>query len=216
MTTDPLQNAQKRAMQYWYVDGTFEFSFGGICLILGVYFYTSHLLTDSWMGGLMVVFFILVMLGGGWLVNRLVMRMKERITFPRTGYVSFVRETRSKRGRRALLLGSVSGIIAALMTLLLANRPAGFDWMVTASGLLFGAVVTYLGFRTGATRFFVNAAISVALGVALGFANLPENLGLAVFYGLLGLALLILGGISLWQYLRQNPNVQSDGGGDEK
>jgi hypothetical protein len=216
MTTDPLQNAQKRAMQYWYVDGTFEFSFGGICLILAAYFYVSHLLTDSWMGGLMIVFFILVMLGGGWLVNRLVMRMKERITFPRTGYVSFVRKTGSSRWGRALLLGSVAGIISALMTLLLANRPAGFDWMVTASGLLFGAVVTYLGFRTGATRFFVNAAISFALGIALGFANLPENLGLAVFYGLLGLALLIVGGISLWQYLRQNPNIQPDGGDDEK
>ncbi|MCG2786842.1 MAG: hypothetical protein L6461_17260 [Anaerolineae bacterium] len=216
MTTDPLQNAQKRAMQYWYVDGTFEFSFGGICLILAAYFYVSHLLTDSWMGGLMMVFFILVMLGGGWLVNRLVMRMKERITFPRTGYVSFVRKTGSSRWRRALLLGSVAGIISALMTLLLANRPVGFDWMLTASGLIFGAVVTYVGFRTGATRFFVNAAISFALGIALGFANLPENLGLAVFYGLLGLGLLIVGGISLWQYLRQNPNVQSDGGDDEK
>lgn len=216
MTTDPLQNAQKRAMQYWYVDGTFEFSFGGICLILAAYFYVSHLLTDSWMGGLMMVFFILVMLGGGWLVNRLVMSMKELITFPRTGYVSFARKTGSSRWGRALLLGSVAGIISALMTLLLANRPIGFDWMVTASGLLFGAVVTYLGFRTGAARFFVNAAISFALGIALGFVNLPENLGLAVFYGLLGLALLIVGGISLWQYLRQNPNVQSDGGDDEK
>ena len=211
MTTDPLQNAQKRAFQYWYVDGTFEFSFGGICLILAAYFYVSHLLTDSWMGGLMMVFFILAMLGGGWLVNRLVMSMKERITFPRTGYVSFVRKTGFKRGKRALLLGGVSGLIAALMTLLLANRPTGFDWMVTASGLIFSAVVIYLGFRTGATRFFVNAAISFVLGIALGFANLPENLSLAVFYGLLGLALLIVGGISLWQYLRQNPQPAEAG-----
>jgi hypothetical protein len=102
------------------------------------------------------------------------------------------------------------------MTLLLANQPIGFDWMVTASGLIFGAVVTYLGFRTGAARFFVNAVLSIGLGLALGFANLPENIGLVFFYGLLGLGLLAVGGFSLWQYLRQNPNVQSDGGDDEK
>lgn len=205
MTTDPLQNAQKRAFQYWYVDGSFEFSFGGLCLVLAAYFYASQLLTDSWMGGLMMVFFVIVIVGGGRLVNRLVMTMKERITFPRTGYVSFVRKTGSRRWGRALLLGSVSGIIAALMTLLLTNRSIGFDWMVTASGLIFGAVVIYLGFRTGAARFFINAALSIGLGLALGFANLPENIGLIAFYGLLGLGLLLVGGISLWQYLRENP-----------
>jgi hypothetical protein len=210
MTTDPIQNAQKRAFQYWYVDGTFEFSFGGICLILAAYFYISRLLTDSWMDGLMMFFFVLVMVGGGWLVNRLVMAMKERITFPRTGYVSFVRKTGSKRWGRALLLGSVSGITATLMTLLLTNRSIGFNWTVTASGLLFGAVVTYLGFRTGAARFFVNAALSIGLGLALGLANLPENTGLTAFYGLLGLGMLAVGGISLWQYLQQNPAPAED------
>lgn len=210
MTTDPLQNAQKRAFQYWYVDGSFEFSFGGLCLVLATYFYASQLLTDSWMGGLMMVFFVIVIVGGGRLVNRLVMTMKERITFPRTGYVSFVRKTGSRRWGRALLLGGVSGIIAALMTLLLTNRSIGFDWMVTASGLIFGAVVIYLGFRTGAARFFINAALSIGLGLALGFANLPENIGLIAFYGLLGLGLLLVGGISLWQYLRENPAPAED------
>lgn len=210
MTTDPLQNAQKRAMQYWYVDGSFEFSFGGFCLILAAYFYVSQLLTDSWMGGLMMVFFILVMLGGGWLVNRLVMRMKERITFPRTGYIAFQRKTGSRRWGRLLLLGATSATVSAVMVLLLANRPAGFDWTVAASGLLFGVAVTYLGFRTGEVRFFVNAALSIGFGIALGFANLPENSGLTAFYGLLGLGMLLIGGISLWQYLRQNPAPAED------
>jgi hypothetical protein len=204
MTTDPLQNAQKRAMQYWYVDGSFEFSFGGICLVLAAYFYAQFLLAESWISNLMIVFFLMVMLGGSFLINRLVMVMKERITFPRTGYISFPRKTGSRRWGRLLLVGVVSAAISVVMVLLLMNRPAGFDWTVAASGLLFGAVVTYLGFRTGAARFFINAALSIGLGLALGFANLPENIGLAAFYGLLGLGMLLVGGISLWQYLRQN------------
>lgn len=211
MTTDPLQNAQKRAFQYWYVDGTFEFSFGGLCLLLAVYFYIQYLLVESWVANLMIVFFLLFMLGGAFLINRLVMTMKERITFPRTGYISFPRQTGSNRWGRALLLGAVSAIVSAGMVLLLANRPIGFDWTVTASGLLFGAVVTYLGFRTGAARFFIHAALSVGLGLAFGFANLPENIGLTAFYGLLGLGMLTVGGLSLWMYLRQNPAPAEDG-----
>ncbi len=213
MTTDPLQNAQKRAFQYWYVDGTFEFSFGGICLVLAAYFYVQHLLAEFWFSNLLIIFFLLVMIGGSFLINRLVMALKERITFPRTGYISFPRKTGSKRWGRALLLGVVSGLVSAGMVILLANRPAGFDWTVIASGVLFGLVVTYLGFRTGVLRFFIHAAASVGIGTALGFANLPGNLGLTAFYSLLGLSMLAVGGISLWQYLRQNP--QPAGTGDE-
>jgi len=211
MTTDPLQKAQKRAFQYWYVDGTFEFSFGGICLVLSAYFYAQHLLAESWFSNLLIIFFLFVMLGGSYLINRLVMAMKERLTFPRTGYISFPRKTGSKRWGRALLLGAVSALVSAGMVILLANRPTGFDWTVIASGVLFALVVIYLGFRTGVLRFFIHAAASVGIGVALGLANLPGDLGLTAFYGLLGFSLLAVGGLSLWQYLRQNPAPGSGG-----
>ncbi len=205
MTNDPLQNAQKRAFQYWYMDGTFEFSFGGLCLILAAYFYANYLLAESWLANLLTALFILVILGGGYLVNRLVMTMKERLTFPRTGYIAFQRKTGSSRWKRAILLGLVSAIVSSAMVILLMNHQTNFDWTAAATGLVFGAVVTYLSWRTGLARFLINAAISLSLGIAFGFANLPENLGLTGFYGLLGLMLLLIGGISLWQYLRQNP-----------
>jgi hypothetical protein len=210
MTTDPLHNAQKRTMQYWYVDGSFEFFFGGICLVLAAYFYANYLLADSWLANLLTVLFVLIIIGGGYVVNRLVMTLKERITFPRTGYISFARKTGSSRWRRALLVGIVAAIVSAAMTILLMNRSANFDWMVAASGLVFGAAVAYLGIRTGMARFFINAAISLVTGIALGFANLPENLGLTGFYGILGLTLLLMGGLSLWQYLRKNPQPAED------
>jgi hypothetical protein len=211
MTTDPIRTAQKRTIQYWYVDGSFEFFFGGICLVLATYFYTNHLLADSWLANLLTGLFVLVMLGGGYVVNRLVMMMKERITFPRTGYISFQRKTGSARWVRMLLVGLVAAIVSAAMTILLLNRPAGFDWIVATTGLVFGAVIAYLGLRTGLARFFVNAAVSLVSGIALGFVNLPENLGLTSFYGILGTLLLVIGGLALWQYLRQNPRPVEGG-----
>jgi hypothetical protein len=207
MKADPLQQAQKRAFQYWYVDGTFEFSFGGICLLLAAYFYVQFLLSAAGRSNFLVemLLFLLVFLGGGLLVNRLVMSLKEHLTFPRTGYISFPRKTGAKRWGRIVLIAAISALVSSLMVIMLVNRPAGFDWVVMASGLIFGLVVMYLGFRTGLVRFFIHAAISIGVGVVFGFANLPENIGLMVFYGLLGLGLLLVGGFSLWMYLRQNP-----------
>jgi hypothetical protein len=216
MSTDPIQNAQKRAFQYWYVDGTFEFSFGSISLLLAAYFYAQRLWAEAWFGSLLTAMFILILFGGGWLVRRLVMSMKERITFPRTGYIAFQRKTGSSRLKRMLLTGFVAATISALMTILLMNRPAGFDWTVAAPGVFFGAVITYLGIRTGLARFYINAAASLGTSMALGFANLPEGLGLTSFYGILGVALLVVGGLSLWQYLRQNPAFGQNGEKDEK
>ena len=47
----------------------------------------------------------------------------------------------------------------------------------------------------------------------LAAAAVPEEPGNAIFYGLLGLALLTSGGITLWRYLRQNPLPQEEGHG---
>lgn len=205
MTTDPLHNAQKRAFQYWYVDGSFEFSFGGLCLILAAYFYANYVLAESWFANLLTALFVLIIIGGGYLVNKLVMAMKEQLTFPRTGYIAFQRKTGSSRWGRAILLGIISATVSAVMIILLMNKSMNFSWVVTATGLVFGAVVIYLGIRTAVKRFFINAAFSFIIGIAFGFANLPENLGLTGFYSSLGIILLLIGGISLWQYLRTNP-----------
>lgn len=210
MTTDPLRNAEKRAVRYWYADGTFEFSFGGMCLLLAAYFYAEHLLSATWTGPMMIAVFLLVMLGGGFLINRLVTLFKERVTFPRTGYVAFRRPTGATYWKRLLLLAALSAGMAALLVWLLMRQPAGFDWTAAATGLLFGAVVAYLGIAFGLPRFFAYAALSLALGLVVGWRNWPQNFGLTVFYGLLGGSLLLLGGLSLWKYLHDNPALQED------
>lgn len=210
MTTDPLRNAEKRAMRYWYADGTFEFSFGGMCLLLAAYFYAEHLLTGTWVAPMMIAVFLLVMLGGGFLINRLVTAFKERITFPRTGYVAFRRPTGAAYWKRLLLLTALSAGVAALLVWLLMQQPAGFDWTAAVTGLLFSAIVACLGIAFGMPRFFAYAAISLALGLVVGWRNWSENFGLTVFYGLLGSGLLLLGSLSLWKYLRDNPARQED------
>ena len=207
MTTDPLQNAQKRALQYWFVDGTFEFTFGGLCLVLSAYFFSLHLAAGTWLAALFPVAFFLLMIGGGWLLYRLIIRMKENITFPRTGYVSLAGKSDKNRTKR-FFLALVSGVVAVAMVMLVVffeQLSVEFDATAALTGLVFAGVMTFLGFRIGIQRFFVSAAICFALGITFGFANLSGTFGLVGFYGVLGLIMLLFGGLVLWKYLRHNP-----------
>ena len=210
--SDQLQTAQKRALQYWYVDGTFEFSLGGMCLLLAAYFFVMQTLADSWISNILGIFFALVVIGGAFAVNRLVKTLKERITYPRTGYVAYRKKTAAKRGLRALVMAITVTAVSSGMILVIANRPPGFDWVVAISGLLLGAVIAYLGLRTGLARFYLNAAISIAAGLGLGLANLPHNSGVIAYYAIIGWILLCLGGLTLWKYVRQTTvvNTQED------
>jgi hypothetical protein len=208
--SDQFHTAQKRAFQYWYVDGTFEFSLGGLCLLLAAYFFLMHRFAESWISNLLSIFFALVVIGGAFAVNRLVMTLKERVTFPRTGYVAYRKEPGARRGLRALLLAITAATVSSGMMLVIANRPPGFDWVVALSGLLLGTVIACLGLRTGLARFYLNAAVSLAAGLGLGWANLPQNSGVIAYYAIIGCTLLCLGGLTLWKYLRQNPAISPE------
>jgi hypothetical protein len=69
-----------------------------------------------------------------------------------------------------------------------------------------GAILIFLqGRRAGLERFYVLGGMSILLGIALSLSGLPEGYGLGLFYGLMGLAYLISGGIVLRRYLLENP-----------
>jgi hypothetical protein len=200
-----LKEPGLRAVRYWYVDGTFELAFGGLCLLLAVYFYAQAALADSWMAGLLSGLLVLVLIGGGYLVNRLTRALKERLTYPRTGFVSYQRERGMRRGLRIAVAFAGSALIAGLLVLFVAGRPNGFEFMPGVTGLVFGAVIAFIGHRTALPRFYLLAALSLVFGAGLSVSGLSEGLDLAAFYGALSLVLFTFGGVTLWRYLRHNP-----------
>ncbi|MEW5827421.1 MAG: hypothetical protein AB1846_00910 [Chloroflexota bacterium] len=221
---DPdLDEKQRRALQYWYVDGAFEFGMGGLCLLLALYFYALAKLEDTWLGGMLSAAMVLVVVGGGMGINRLVMRLKERVTFPRTGYVAYRRTRGAKRLARLVLVGLVAGLVSALLTLLLVRlsstvmvsiasaTPQPVNWMPGLTGLMFAVVVTILGLRTAIPRFYLVAALSLVTGAALMFAGLDMNLGLAAFYAALAAGLLAASVFVLRHYLGSTtPPAEAD------
>jgi hypothetical protein len=202
--TDDFKKPQLRAIQYFYVDGSFEFGFGLLCLILAVFFYAeTHV--QGWLSVIVDSSLVLVMIGGAWLINRLIKRLKERITWPRTGYVTYSRQNGRKRGW-GIALGMVSGgLVAAIATVLVTTPNVQVAAMPLLSGFLLGVVMVVLGWRARLMRFYLLAGLSTAVGIALAYSRMENIFALAAYYLVFSLVLFATGTCVLRTYLRQNP-----------
>jgi MFS family permease len=203
--TNDLKNPQLRARQYFYVDGTFEFGFGLLSLLLAGYFFVeTHV--HGWLSAIVDVSLVLVMISGGFLVNLLTRKLKERVTYPRTGYISYRQDKQPKRVRRAMISIVIGGLVAALATVLVAapHRP-NLAVMPIFSGILFGLVLAIVAWRTAILRFYLLALLSAAVGIALSFSGLEDYPGLVAYYAATAVLLLFTGACVLRSYLRKNP-----------
>jgi len=202
--SNDLKESQLRAIQYFYVDGTYEFGFGLLWLIMAGYFYAeAHL--SGWLSAVVDVSLVLVMIGGGYLIKLLIRRLKERLTWPRTGYVSYQRKQGIQRGWRIALTLVIGGVVASATTMLVMNEDIQIAILPLLSGLLIGMVMVILGWRTSIPRFYLMALLSAALGVTLAYSGLENSVGLIAYYASLAVVQLFTGTCVLSNYLRQNP-----------
>ncbi len=200
-----LMKTKLRAVQYFYIDGTFEFTFGGLCLLLAGFFFLQATVPESLSANLLSLALMVIIPLGAMIINHLIRRFKEQVTYPRTGYVAYQSsQGRQRKMRQALKLG-VSLIIGGSVAAFVIRTPKSLDWMSALTALVFGLVLAFIGFRSGLRRFYVLGFLVLLSGVALsslGYGNIP---GLALFYGLTSLILFTSGGMTLWVYIHHNP-----------
>ena len=199
---DPATRSQLRAIQYWYMDGIFEIGFGLLCIVLGAYLAVDELLQGTWFATLVDLLLVGVVIGGAFSVRWLVQVWKERVTFPRTGYVSYSRER--SRGQTILAGVIVLGALA-LMIFLLSRVELQTLARPLVTGIIFGIAMIFVGWRTSLNRFYLHGLFSMLLGVGIAFSTWGNYVGLAVFYLVIGLVIIVSGMILLVKYLRQNP-----------
>jgi hypothetical protein len=202
--SDELKKSQQRAIQYFYSDGTFEFALGLLSLLLAVYFYLeAHV--QGWLSTIVEASLVLVMISGAVLINRLIKRLKERLTWPRTGYVSYQRKKGVQRGWGFAIGLVIGGVVAMVTTVLVMTQDLKIAVMPLLSGLLFGILLAILGWRASIPRFYLLALLSAVLGVALAYSRLENTVSLIAYYASITVVLLFTGTCVLRTFLRQNP-----------
>jgi len=201
-----LSDVEQRVKRYWYTDGIGELIGGGMFILLGIYFaaqqyYGENSLFSGLLQGGLVILLIRGMAIGRWLIKAL----KSRLTYPRTGYVEY-RVDRQNSNRRRVIVAVVAALVAAF-SLVFAERVVSFlNLTLALTGILVGAILIFLqGRGSGLERFYVLGGMSIVLGIALSLSGLPDGYGLGLFYGLMGFAYIISGGMVLRRYLQENP-----------
>jgi hypothetical protein len=205
MENNKIKQVEQRVKRYWYADGIAELASGGMFILLGIYFGAQGFLDEGSMVSIILQVSLMLMMVAGifgvrWLVNTL----KARLTYPRTGYVEYRVNEKDAKMRRYVVAGVA--MIIAIASIVLIDYIRGLDSMALVTGLLVGLIFIALrGKSSGLKRFYVLSGLAIMLGVALSFGGLSQVYNLGLFYGLLGIAIVISGGLVLHRYLNENP-----------
>lgn len=205
MENNDMKQVEQRVKRYWYTDGIAELASGGLFILLGIYFGAQGFFGQgSLVSVILQVSLMLVMIAGAFGIRWLVNILKTRLTYPRTGYVEYRVNENDAKVRRWVVVGVA--MVIAIASIVLIDYIRGLDSMVLVTGLLVGVVFIALrGRSSGLKRFYLLGGLAIALGVALSFSGLSQAYNLGLYYGLLGIAIVISGALILRRYLSENP-----------
>lgn len=205
-----LEKIEKRTFQSFYDDGLGEIALGPFLFLLGgVLFAQTVVREKSAIYQALGILSMIVVLSAGLLTGRIVSFLKRRITYPRTGYVAFKKQDQSPKRRAAAVI--VAAIIGASVAALYGLSPSVSTLFPAVNGLLFAVAVFFFAHKVGLTRFYVLAAVSAVIGIAIAAAGIGEIKGIGFFYMLFGIAITISGLTALIVYLKRSPKPATEG-----
>jgi hypothetical protein len=206
------ENTLNRAYAQWLKDGIFEIGFGFLLAGVGtlraiIHFAGEKTAAYYWLSGGLLLF----MIGGAWVFGRFGNALKERITYPRTGFMAFKPYPYNYKRILVLLIfaGILGGVVGVLATL--PNQQEFGGIVPIAQGIVGAIVFTYAAKRIELKRLYYLAGFSLGIGLVIGLLGIGVVLGLSFFYLSLGLAIVVSGCVALVKYLRSNDPVNMNG-----
>ena len=204
-----IENIIRNTRKYWYVDGLSEIAGGLIIFAAGLtYWLVSTLENTNIKYVLLMIAQPAVILIGSLIVRKYLPKIKEKLTYPRTGYLTFRMPPRNRRFRRALIVGLTAGFVAALVTMVSSKLPENYLPLLTSVFLLIFSI--YLAYQTTVSRFYVIGFLMVILGVVISFVPFENALPYSLFFCGVGIIWIISGVITLIAYLKKT-SPQTEG-----
>lgn len=207
---DELDRITRRTRAYWFVDGLVELALGCQLGLGALTVLIGRSIPNVWPLASLLRDPATVMILSSLPVIFIVRALKARITYPRTGYASFD-SVGGVMGCRwlvtvmlALLIVSVTVFILSISGQLLRSA-----FPLPLGGILAGGFAL-IGFGIRLRRFYLLAGWSLLAGVAAAVSGFDFELGTAMYYGLMSLALIVSGALTLRVYLRNAPQPAAE------
>jgi len=198
-----LKEIERRPQQYWNADGLPELMMGALWILWS----TAWLLPQALPAGRwvfyywMIVPFILVASGftSGWATKKL----KQRLTYPRSGYVEFREPGAAMKLGSALVAAAVS---AGCVMLVMKGRTQTVQ-QLGASGVALVLAVAFLipVLRWRLPHYLILSAASIGLAFYLAGAGQELGSSFITLFMVLGIVACLTGAFRLRRFLRKNP-----------
>jgi hypothetical protein len=209
---EEIKKIERRMFRHSLEDGVFEIVFGVFLLLSGSFFLAYSFLPKNMI--FLFAFFIgyslttyLTLL----LMKKMVRSLREKLTWPRTGYVSYQegKQRRLKAGLRGGIAGFFFPILAGLAQDLLGSVP-GFYSFPAIFGLILVISFCWISFRSGLVRFAAFGGLYAVIGLILSFSGWKHMQAWAALCGVIGISLLLSGLFFSRRYLHRNPVPAED------
>lgn len=197
---DDIERAAKRARAYWLVDGLPEIVTGLSFLAAGLCIALPYILPAGRgsAGALALPLVVAVFILGG---RKFIKSIKERITYPRTGYVAYS-QPGVKRRVFILILGMVIAAVGVMGAIQLPQ--VYLDYLPLFQGFFVALIFLMVALRSGGV---VRLYLFSALALLLGFFQMMfwgiEGYGSVFFFCALGAVVFVSGLNTLRIYVKQ-------------
>jgi hypothetical protein len=204
-----VKSLQRKTLQYWWIDGLAELAFGLDMAVISFYFvFLQQIHSVPWTIIASSVGMPVVFLATFFLAGKLVIYIKEKITFPRTGYVRYPKRKAVSR-RRRLIVGAVVGFVTAV-AINLSRELLGENaqWIVTSFIMMMTMI--YIGYLVGVYRYYVLGGLTLLWGIAMIWMKIPGGYEFAWLFGGIGLINFASGLVVFLRYLKRYPRVEGE------
>lgn len=208
MSHPDLDELARRPARYWNIDGLPELVMGLLWMVWGGAWLIGRAVPHDWRWTAywLIVPPALALSGvaAAWATRRL----KERITFPRAGYVAW----RQPDGRTRILVGAGIVVVASALALLVLTsraQPAAGNAPAVMTVILSLSFVA-IGLRQRAPHFLALAGVAVAMALAIGTIA-SGWASMNWLFVALGAACALVGAVRLALFLRAHPSSLAEG-----
>lgn len=202
-----LKKISQRSMSYWFEDGLGEIILGALFFLLGLSFFIEGMADPgTLLRRASGITGIVLMVFGAWTARPIIRKLKERVTYPRTGYVSYRKSkpTRKSRAASTILMLVIILIVVGIIT---SAPDKTLDWIPMFEGVIIGGSLLFIGYRTQIYRFFALGSLSILLGTFLSVSGVGNLVGMGILFIVLGAAEIISGGFRLRTYLQHTESA---------
>ncbi len=198
--SDSIQETIRRTQRYWYIDGLAEIIVGMLFLLFGGFYLFSYYMPNPVVRGLLLGIGQPALIIGGVFLSRVVVRkLKEWITYPRTGMVVYRKPAQNQRRSKAIWAGGIAVVVS--MSVILLQNVLGENWMPVISSLFAAVVILVIALRVNLVRLYLLAVYVVAAGVVNSLVNLEDPYSYVLFFAAFGFGWLVSGAVTLVRYL---------------